>query len=282
MGKMINFKIKKTDLVLEIGSGHNPYNRSNVLCDKFLFSNKERENFALRLDRPLVIAAGEKLPFKNKVFDFIICRQVIEHSSNPMAFVKEMERVGKRGVVICPQAIRERLFGWRYHKWYIFQKKEKLIFIPKQKHLENHFFHKLYAKKSFFRRFCLKNNQKLQIFYYWQKKIVIEIKRIKPDFQELDNQLRKLLNGVSFNVFKDVLFDYQELNQRLFSKMHKEIRKLIWQIKNRINPQLNLNSLKGLICCPSCHSDLKLGSQIICSKCGKKYKLIKGIPILLT
>lgn len=276
--------IKKTDLVLEIGSGHNPYPRSNILCDRFLFNNNQRADFAIRYDRPLVIARGEKLPFKNKVFDYVICSQVIEHSSNPLAFAKEMERVGKRGVIICPHAIRERLFGWKYHQWYIVQEKGQLIFIPKKEKEANvlgQFFHQLYQKKTFFRRFCLENNNKLNIFYYWQRKIKIKVENQKPDFEKWEKQLEQFLKRIDFSVLKDIGFYCQELSQRFFNKTCSEIRKSIWQIRKIRNPGVAVSFLRDLICCPVCHSDLKLGRQIICQNCGKKYSIVKGIPVLL-
>lgn len=279
----MKFNIKKNDLVLEIGAGHNPHPRSDVLCDQFLFNNNQRSNFNICYDRPLLIAQGEKLPFKDKAFDYIICRQVIEHSPNPLLFSKEMERVGNRGVIVCPHAIREKLFGWKYHQWYIFRDKNKLIFIPKKEKIfsiTGQFFHQLYQKKVFFRRFCSKNNNRFNIFYEWQGKIKIEIKNKNIDFRKWDNQLSEILKELNFSVRKDIDFYLLESVRRLLSKIQKEFKRLFWKFRNIMRPKANLNLLENLICCPICHSSLKINQKITCRKCGKKYSLIKGIPVL--
>jgi SAM-dependent methyltransferase len=44
-----------------------------------------------------VVAIGESLPFRDSVFDFAICTQVITYASDPNALVAEIHRVLKRG-----------------------------------------------------------------------------------------------------------------------------------------------------------------------------------------
>ena len=58
-------------LVLEVGSGGNPYFRSNVLVDAYE-STGERHWVPLTTDRPTVLAFVENLPFKDKSFDFVV------------------------------------------------------------------------------------------------------------------------------------------------------------------------------------------------------------------
>ena len=41
-------------LVLEVGSGHNPHVRSDVLCDKYLYDDAHRPA-GIAMDRPLVV-----------------------------------------------------------------------------------------------------------------------------------------------------------------------------------------------------------------------------------
>jgi ubiquinone/menaquinone biosynthesis C-methylase UbiE len=49
------------------------------------------------VDIRLVIAKGQRLPFKDGVFDFIFCSDVLEHVHNFEAIVPEISRVLKRG-----------------------------------------------------------------------------------------------------------------------------------------------------------------------------------------
>ena len=67
--------VNKTDLVLEIGSGGNPYFRSNILCDA---DYRNQDHFQeLVTDRPLVIAYGENLPFKMSPSPLLLRLQTI-------------------------------------------------------------------------------------------------------------------------------------------------------------------------------------------------------------
>lgn len=73
-------------LVLDVGSGHKPHPRADVLCDKFLDDNAER-GFDLVVDRPLVAGDVQNLPFRSDAFDFIITRHILEHVESPDAFL---------------------------------------------------------------------------------------------------------------------------------------------------------------------------------------------------
>ena len=83
--------INKNDKVLEIGPGHNPTYRSNVIAEKFIDTNYHRcGDVKIYPHQTFVHADGEKLPFKDKEFDYVICNQVLEHVEHPEAFVKEL------------------------------------------------------------------------------------------------------------------------------------------------------------------------------------------------
>ena len=64
-------------LVLDIGSGGNPYPRANVLLDAYE-EGTERSNAPLIKDRPMVFGLAESLPFKDNSFDFVIASHVLE------------------------------------------------------------------------------------------------------------------------------------------------------------------------------------------------------------
>lgn len=40
--------------------------------------------------------------------------------------------------------------------------------------------------------------------------------------------------------------------------------------------------LLGILACPACKGDVELkGERIVCKKCGKKYPIRDGIPVML-
>ena len=117
-------------LVLEIGSGHRPHPRADVLTDKYL-EDVERGG-GLVSDRPFVQADAQQLPFKAKAFDYVICRHVLEHLQDPEAFFREVSRVGRAGYIETPSVIWERLHPTRtYHRWYVLEINGELVMMRK-------------------------------------------------------------------------------------------------------------------------------------------------------
>ena len=106
--------IRADDFVLEIGSGHNPNVRSDVLCDKFIDDDEQRGGMIVT-DRPMVEADGQFLPFADGAFDYVICLHVLEHVEDADLLLSEMMRVASRGYIETPSEIGERIYGWHYH-----------------------------------------------------------------------------------------------------------------------------------------------------------------------
>ncbi|SBV99677.1 conserved hypothetical protein [uncultured Dysgonomonas sp.] len=112
-----DLNIKKSDKVLEVGPGHNPSFRSNVIAEKFVDTNYHRcGDVKIFPHQSFVNADGENLPFKDKEFDYVICNQVLEHAENPELFVKEQSRVASRGYIETPSLLGEFLFPKKSHK----------------------------------------------------------------------------------------------------------------------------------------------------------------------
>ena len=126
--------ILKTDRVLEVGSGHNPCYRSNVLVDRYVTNNSHRcGDLKIYQHQKFIEANGEDLPFKDKEFDYVICNQVLEHVDNPYKFVSELARVAKRGYIETPSLLGEHLFPKDSHKWVILDIDDKLVLFEKDK-----------------------------------------------------------------------------------------------------------------------------------------------------
>lgn len=134
-----DLKIGKKDRVLEVGPGHSPIFRSDVLVDLFVDTNYHRcGNLKIYPHQEFINADGESLPFKDKEFDYVICNQVLEHAENPENFIGEQCRVAKRGYMETPSLLGEFLFPKKSHKWIILYLDGKLILFEKSKMPRNY------------------------------------------------------------------------------------------------------------------------------------------------
>ena len=74
---------------------------------------------------------AEKMPFKDKEFDFARANHVIEHTTHPGMACSEIIRIAKEGVITFPMVQAEMMFGRRDHNWYVFIDRGRLLFVKK-------------------------------------------------------------------------------------------------------------------------------------------------------
>jgi SAM-dependent methyltransferase len=103
--------------VLDIGSGHNPWFRSNVLLDRFVDDQTERCGPILTGGREFVEGDATNLPFPDKSFDFVYCSHIAEHIDDIAQFFGEIQRVGKAGYIETPNYLFEQMVGTTTHTW---------------------------------------------------------------------------------------------------------------------------------------------------------------------
>ena len=123
--------IAANDLVLDVGSGDFPHPRASVLVDRYLEYKGERHNSPLIQDRPLVVADVERLPFRDKAFDYAIASHVLEHTVRPLRAAAELSRVARGGYVETPSEIWEFFFGQEFHRFVVSLDGNQLVFKPK-------------------------------------------------------------------------------------------------------------------------------------------------------
>ena len=103
---------KKDWKILDIGCGYSANNYATTICDVQDLSNfYKNKNF--------VILKNNVLPFKDNQFDFVICSHVMEHVKDLKYFIKEIERVSKRGYIELPTKLEDNLVfeNKKEHLW---------------------------------------------------------------------------------------------------------------------------------------------------------------------
>lgn len=274
--------------MLEIGSGNNPNPRSDVLCDRYIHDNSQRAGeFAAVIDRPMVVADGYRLPFKNKSFDYVICSHILEHMKNPTMFLKEVTRVGRAGYVEVPSAISERIFGWDFHVWYC-EKKGNTLVLRKKNEGEQFggFFHRLIARHIWFRRFFEAHDHAWYVRMEWRGTVRLRIVDTVPDdswLQALDRIAWRLMQKAEPDVLVDALFYVRWMLRRIGRKIRKEWKRGIWYSRRTLFPESLAKELLPFLQCPACTGELVLQSGTIrCVRCRSSYHHEQGIPILLS
>lgn len=254
--------------VLEIGGGHNPYPQSDVIVDKFL-ENKERGG-DLKIDRPVVIADFQLLPFKDKAFSYAICSHVIEHVEDVPAAVGELTRVADAGYLETPSALTEIVEPHRdYHRWFVIRQGMKLLFYPKEaaKPPLQSLLNRLIYGNFAFKLFYLSNPDLAATRLRWKKKIDFQVfgPEAALDFEKLYPDVRQSAPGLLIGLFKHYL--------------GKVRRKAQAKARGGRAPL----DLLPLLCCPVCKSSFRAeGEKLICDKChgyyrkqGKLYHLLR-------
>lgn len=268
--------IKPDDLVLEVGSGDKPYPRSDVLLDKLPDDSSEREaGRDLVVDRPLVIGDVEALPFADKSFDYIIASHILEHAKNPKKFLDELSRVGKCGYIETPLPLRERVFDWPFHRWYVYQKDKKLVLIKKTQKSKKFFAGMTQEKRK--KLYYLEGKKLLNLNFEWWGEIEYQIllEESMEFLEKLDRELAKTQN----------LYPNEE--QRFLWRKH--LKDNLFKVKLALSKKLQTRGGKknfdlfGLIVCPVCENRLQqMNGKLRCSGCARQYNLFRGkIPQLL-
>jgi hypothetical protein len=84
-------------------------------------------------------------PFKDAMFDFVICSQTLEDVRDPIGVCVEMMRVAKAGYIETPRAAIELTrgvqspdwCGWQHHRWMVESSDGGLVFIAKPHHIHS-------------------------------------------------------------------------------------------------------------------------------------------------
>jgi uncharacterized protein YbaR (Trm112 family) len=272
-------KIGPNDLVLDVGSGHNPNPRSDILCDRYIEDDTERGG-SIRADRPLIVADGHNLPFKDKAFDYVIASHIIEHMDDPERFCSELQRVSRAGFIASPTELAEHMFYWSFHKWYVNKTGDKLVLHPKVNvpNIFGDLFHYLYEYNPWYARFHRSLPDMFWMEYEWRDRINIEIRDRSP-LDLTDKRALKRMVTPRESLVTSVKRTGVTLADEFLPPAAKN---LITRARRQKRAPARKVNLESILACPACGGDVKmLRDAVRCERCGRVYPIERGFPMML-
>ena len=262
--RRLHCPVTNSALVLEVGSGGNPYPRANVLLDAYE-DTIERYHIPLVKDRPLVFGTVECMPFRDKAFDFVIASHVLEHSVDPVNFLKELMRVSKAGYIETPDAFCERLIPFRFHRLEVTNDQDKIRIWKKPSWRPHGDVVDLFERKVKDKKFIQlmqKHPEPFYMRYYWQDSIAYEV--MNPDVDatwEFPSQIA--VPQQTRSKFRDILV---YVARWIFSQARR-------------NKKIDVLSLLQCVKCNSTKLS-RTETSLSCVQCGKHYVVRDGIPVM--
>lgn len=267
--RRLHCPVPKDALVLEVGSGGNPYARSNVLLDAFEDSI-ERYHQPLVNDRPLVYGLIECMPFRSGVFDFVIASHVLEHTTDPTRFLGELQRVAAAGYIETPDAFFERINPWRFHRLEVSDDDQGLVLTAKDSWKPDPDVVTLYERKvkrdAGFRHLLTHYPESFYVRHYWR-------------------------GGLSWRMTNPGVPCDWPLPRELERDPHSgpaadsSVRSSLRSLARALLSQRSRNrhiALAALLRCPGCgHEALEaLPAEIRCPACSAHYEVRSGVPVM--
>lgn len=189
--RKLRLGIRRGDFVLDVGSGHDPHWRADVLLDYSLTDDVDRHAPLWRDKRPLVIGDIQRLPFRDKAFDFIICAHVLEHVQDPAAALEELSRVGRRGYIETPSEFGEKCGGLSNHRWFVNAEDGRLVFTRKPRPffddcLARHFHGMWRRRDPFYMLWSLADGEHGLVMHAWSERIEYSVRDLPPSEIQAD------------------------------------------------------------------------------------------------
>ncbi len=168
---------KNTDWkILDIGCGYSANEFANTICDvQDLSKFYEGKNF-VKLD-------GNRLPFEDNHFDFVIASHVLEHVEDYKFFISELERVSNKGYIELPTKLEDNLVfeNKNAHIWQMEfdDNNSKLLISKKLQFIEP------ILTVSMLQQFRKNFKSSLILELYWEKKIDYDFVKSDTSFEKL-------------------------------------------------------------------------------------------------
>ncbi len=162
--------------VLDIGCGYTANEYATTICDIQDLSNFYKDKKFVKLD-------GNRLPFEDNHFDFVIASHVLEHVEDYKFFINELERVSSKGYIELPTKLEDNLVfeNKKAHIWQMDfdDDNSKLLISKKLQFIEP------ILTVSMLQQFRKNFKSSLILELYWENKIDYDFVESDTSFEQL-------------------------------------------------------------------------------------------------
>lgn len=269
--RRLHCPVSSEALVLEVGSGGNPYARANVLLDAYE-TTRERHWAPLATDRPTVLGFVENLPFKDQAFDFVIAAHVLEHSADPERFLSEIQRVAKAGYIEVPDAFLERINPYRDHRLEITCRDHTLVIRKKKAWRHDPETVELYedrVKPVLTRDLVPKHPFEFHVRYFWENRIAYKI--VNPEVDAgwpAPTSDGITMHSASGSKSRELVRDF--LRKHLSQRRRNASIELLPLLRCTTCHSVELNREPNLFRCVSCGNKFPIRKNVVAMNEGQK------------
>ena len=271
-------RLPRQAVVVDVGSGHRPHPRADILVEKFLDDDYQRGLPFVSGGRPVVVGDVTALPFRDLAADYIICSHVLEHIPSAAALrraLAELTRVAPRGYIETPSVLAEKLIARSFHHWYVALRGGTLRLrrkvsgdldpdvVPAMLEIER--------ESRTFENLLWEQFDRFHTRLEWAGGIPYDIE-----------EREEMASGGAGPEGWECVHRHEPLpprhriRQRLRNIQKEVLRRCLWG-RRHIN-------LESLLACPVCRGSLRREEGkggLGCVDCGRRYPVQNGIPYLL-
>ena len=217
--------IQKTDRVLEIGPGSTPFHRSDEFLElKYETELEEQKQFGhtgkFVTSKKIHYYNGEKFPFDDLEFDYIICSHVLEHVVDIPFFLSEIFRVSKKGYLEYPNINYDYLVDIKEHINFIKKEKDTIYWIKKKESPLSVFediqevFHEM-LKKGHLRTLLKTNPEFFFEGFEWENEL--KIKKVETISEIIPSKIK--IENFSLTNYIEKEISFIDLGKVMFRKV---------------------------------------------------------------
>jgi len=200
---------KANGKVLELGPGQVPFEKATHFCGHSEVEKSRFENYSM------CDFSSQVFPYKDKEFDFVYARHVVEDLYNPKHFLKECKRIAKAGYFETPSPLVETSKyiegdksehkGYHHHFSYVWSKFKEINLLHKYP-ISEYVDVKLNSNQFLDDKFMWNN------YFLWQDDFLITHYEHEKNFNTIKDYPNLMAKAINEGIYNSLKFKKEVLN----------------------------------------------------------------------